>query len=335
MILIAIFLFKIVNSGKVIDGLDCVNFMALGDWGGWQEYPFSTPAQVKVAEQMKNLAQKMNISFIISVGDNFYPTGITSPTDPRIVYTFKNVYLRNSPLEGIPWFLVAGNHDHRMDQAKHQIEYSKHSDVWNFPDYLHTLRVKLNSKNKLKSVRFIFVDTNILCSLFDDFRLDQGFDILNQTYYDLVERELIKSKKDDLIVVVGHHPIYSGMYGRLIPKCVNQNFKNLMDKYLVRAYISGHDHTLQYHTYRNKYSANETHLFISGAGSGSYNLPIIETKNKIFDTKFYWQNTNKMDSSWASFKSGGFMLISTSLDKFTFKFIDEEGEILYQNSFDI
>lgn len=335
MILLAIFLFKIIASEKSIDALESVNLMVLGDWGGLAEYPFATRAQMKVAEQMKNIAQRMNISFIISVGDNFYPTGITSPSDPRITYTFRNVYLKNSSLQDIPWFLVAGNHDHRMDRAKHQIEYSQYSNIWNFPDYLHSLLLNLYSKNRQKSIRFIFVDTNLLCTLFDDFRFDIKFDVLNQTYYDLVERELIKSKKDDLVIVIGHHPIYSGMQGRVIPKCISQNFKNLIDKYSVKAYISGHDHTLQYHTYRNKYSNKETHLLISGAGSSSYNLPISFTKNKIFDSKFYWANNDKPDLSWASFESGGLMLISIGLDKFYFEFIDESGKLLYHNSFSI
>lgn len=333
MILIAIFLLKIINAEKVIDAFDSVNLMALGDWGGMKEHPFVTPAQLNVAEQMKEIAQKMNISFIISAGDNFYPTGITSPFDPRITHTFKNVYLKNSVLEQIPWFLVAGNHDHRMDRAKHQIEYSKYNDLWNFPDYLHTLLLKLNSTDKLKSIRFIFVDTNILCSLFDDYRPGLDFDKFNQTYYDLLERELIKSKKNDLIVLVGHHPIYSKMKGRKIPRCINQNFKSLIDKYSVKVYISGHDHTLQYHTYRNKYSNKETHLLVSGAGSSSYGLPIVQKSNKMFDTKFYWPDANLLDFSWISFENGGFLLISITLDKFLFKFIDESGKELYQNSF--
>lgn len=335
MILIFIFLFKLITAEKVIDAFDSFNFMALGDWGGMKEHPFVTPAQLKVAEQMKIIAEKKNISFIISVGDNFYPAGITSPYDPRITYSFKNVYLKNSPLERIPWFLVAGNHDHRMDRAKHQIEYSKYTDLWNFPDYIHTLILRLNSKDKQKLFRFIFVDTNILCTLFDDYRPGLDFDILNQTYYELLERELIKSKKNDLIVVVGHHPIYSRMKGRTIPKCISQNFKNLIDKYSVKVYISGHDHTLQYHTYRNKYSNKETHLFVSGAGSSTYNLPISYKSNKIFDTKFFWPDSNELGFDLISFENGGFLLISISFDKFYFEFIDETGKELYRDSFSL
>ena len=56
-----------------------LSFLALGDWGGQSFLPYTTPDEVACANQMGALAKRINSSFVLALGDNFYSFGI--PTD--------------------------------------------------------------------------------------------------------------------------------------------------------------------------------------------------------------------------------------------------------------
>lgn len=75
-----------------------VRIAVLGDWGA------GTDAQAKVAQRMCAVHAQSRIGFILTVGDNFYPTGTA------------NRETWNRPMDcliraGIPWRAVWGNHD--------------------------------------------------------------------------------------------------------------------------------------------------------------------------------------------------------------------------------
>ena len=46
---------------------------------------------------------KINATFIISTGDNFYDNGITAYNDTRFVETFTNVYI-GQYIKYLPWY---------------------------------------------------------------------------------------------------------------------------------------------------------------------------------------------------------------------------------------
>jgi hypothetical protein len=52
------------------DSDDEVAFISIGDWGCGAH----SQAQVQVARQMQVYAEKFNVSFFVSLGDQFYPT---------------------------------------------------------------------------------------------------------------------------------------------------------------------------------------------------------------------------------------------------------------------
>lgn len=52
------------------DADDEVAFISIGDWGCGA----NSQAQAQVARQMQVYAEKLNVSFFISLGDQFYPT---------------------------------------------------------------------------------------------------------------------------------------------------------------------------------------------------------------------------------------------------------------------
>ena len=63
-------------------------FFIVGDWGGLPTSPYDTPSEVAVADAMGQLGAKLNTTFQLALGDNFYYDGVTSTTDPRFQVRF-------------------------------------------------------------------------------------------------------------------------------------------------------------------------------------------------------------------------------------------------------
>lgn len=61
--------------------------MQIGDWGRQGEYN-----QTDVADIMAAAARDVPPEFVVSVGDNFYPSGLTSVDDANFDQSFKAVY---------------------------------------------------------------------------------------------------------------------------------------------------------------------------------------------------------------------------------------------------
>ena len=62
---------------------DMTRFFVIGDWGGLPFSPYETPSEVVVAKTMGKLGKKLNTSFQLALGDNFYFNGVQSATDSR------------------------------------------------------------------------------------------------------------------------------------------------------------------------------------------------------------------------------------------------------------
>src|SRR6201990_1596955 len=118
-----------------------LHFMALGDWGRNGEYD-----QLEVAKQMGQWGADHPNNFVISCGDNFYPSGVVSENDPLFHYSFENIYTAHA-LQ-CDWYPVLGNHDYHTD-VDAQVRYSKISRRWDMPGRYYTKEVTL-SKGKDK-----------------------------------------------------------------------------------------------------------------------------------------------------------------------------------------
>jgi hypothetical protein len=55
-----------------------------------------------ILNQMGRIGEKLNPEFVISAGDNFYPTGLKGTEDPDFTTSFTNVY--TAPSLQIPWY---------------------------------------------------------------------------------------------------------------------------------------------------------------------------------------------------------------------------------------
>merc|ERR1712166_729634 len=110
-------------SGVAAMADGALKFLVMGDWGGSDKPPYTTPDEVATAKGMGKVAAANDAQFVLALGDNFYTTGVKNVHDARFLHTFENVYTANS-LQAKDFFrVVAGNHDHNGNVSA-QISYS-------------------------------------------------------------------------------------------------------------------------------------------------------------------------------------------------------------------
>jgi tartrate-resistant acid phosphatase type 5 len=288
------------NSSKTIDNLKIedksFNILVIGDWGRNGEHN-----QKEVALSLKKTAEKVYPEFIISTGDNFYCCGVASTLDPQWNSSFENIYTGHS-LQ-IEWFPVLGNHDYKGDPQA-EIDYSKVSRRWNLPARYHTF---VKSTKDKKTIRFIFIDTSPYVK-----KYHKG------GYADLAKQDtarqtrwldsLLANGKEDLKIVIGHHPVYStGKKHGNTPELI-ELFEPKFKKYGVDIYFAGHEHDLQHQKPEGK-----TDYFVSGSGSE------VRPTGKEAYTKF-------------SESTPGFALFSIMGETYTIHYIDQLGKVIYSYS---
>lgn len=230
-----------------------LSFVAIGDWGrqGGRD-------QSAVAAAMSAAAADVGSRFVLSVGDNFYPAGVQSVTDPAWKESFEDVYTQASLQT--PWYAALGNHDYR-GKPKAQIAYSAHSTRWNMPSRYYRV-----DRAALPSDLDIFVlDTTPMAEDVGEamMRLSWGRLSMPDSGRQLawLDAQLAQSQAT-WKVVVGHHPIRSGGRHGGSP-ALAQQLEPLLEKHGVQVYICGHDHALQH------VRVGETHHVCTGAGSSA------------------------------------------------------------------
>lgn len=268
-----------------------LHFMALGDWGRNGEF-----GQAEVGKQMGDWAGKNPNKFVISVGDNFYPSGVVSEHDPLWNFTFENIYTAHS-LQ-CDWYPILGNHDYHSDPDA-QVRYSKVSRRWCMPARYYAKEVNLGDKGK---VLFVMIDTDPF--LFEDKKEYVA------TQMDWINNTLANASADvRWKIVVGHHPYYT-----VGPRIKNYDtltmrkaMASVFEKHKVDVYLSGHDHSLQHLK-----PEGFTHQFISGAGS-----ELTPVSEGIPYSRF-------------AASEHGFMYFSVAANKLRVKAINYSGTVLYQ-----
>jgi tartrate-resistant acid phosphatase type 5 len=201
-----------------------IRVLAFGDFGEGNE------PQKQTAAAMVAYHRNHPFDFGITLGDNFYPIGIASLTDPRWKSQFEDLY---GPM-GIKIYATLGNHDYYdVESPTTEIAYTKTSADWRLESSYYTFTAG--------PVQFFAIDT--VC--------------LSQSELDWLARELASSTARWKLVY-GHYPIYSAteedrsLIRRLLPVLKSGG---------VDVYLSGHHHNLQV----LKPDGN-LHFWISGGG---------------------------------------------------------------------
>jgi len=195
------------------------------------------------------IASKINAQFVVALGDNFYEHGITGDPVKRFNLTFENVYVNPSLM--IPWYVIAGNHDHYGDvstQIKYTDLYANTNHRWNFPSLYHSRSFSSGGV----TLDLVLIDTVDLC--YSEHLLDTDSfspppllkkeeSMSSGKQWKWIEEKL-KNSKADYLLVGGHFPVYSICSHGPTPTLV-KHLRPLLEKYQAH-YLSGHDHCMMH-----------------------------------------------------------------------------------------
>lgn len=132
----------------------------LGGKSGGTDYTY----QASIARSMMKYVRHLNLRAVITLGDNFYTSGVTSTTDTLWTTIWKNVYLADSSPLNVPWYAVLGNHDYgSFANAEAQVNRHLMSDTdddnWRMPSHNYTQNFDIVGGGQ---VQVIFIDTTTL-----------------------------------------------------------------------------------------------------------------------------------------------------------------------------
>ena len=220
-----------------------VRVLAFGDFGD------GGSRQEEMAEAMRQFHDRKRFDLAITLGDNFYPAGIASPSDDRWRRDFERLY---GPLR-IPFFACLGNHDWVLaDSPTAEILRSARSNSWRMPAMRYAFTAG--------PVQFFAIDTNLV----------------TRSELDWLDAELGRSKARWKIVY-GHHPVYSDGLYRDDPALRDSLMPVLRGR--ANLYICGHEHDLE-HLVQD----GSVHFVVAGGG-GAALYPIKPSSRSIFAAK--------------------------------------------------
>jgi len=108
-----------------------LDILVLGDWGTGEE------GQRAMARTMAETHRESPPAFVLTVGDNFYPDGVTGTDDPMWETHFEAVY--DGPFwDQVPFQAILGNHDYHGNPDA-QVAYSEVSPSWSMPARYYAL----------------------------------------------------------------------------------------------------------------------------------------------------------------------------------------------------
>jgi hypothetical protein len=211
-----------------------IRVLAFGDFGNGEE------PQKALAATLADYGTRQPFDFGLTVGDNFYTTGMHSTSDPRWKTWWEDMYAGL----GLTFYPTLGNHDWgHPDSPAAEILYSAKTTTWRMPAAYYTYTAG--------SVQFFAIDTQSIAG--------------SEKQQAWLDRELARSQAK-FKVVYGHHVIYSGgnyQESESLKRTLLPLLRNRAD-----VYICGHDHNLQ--ALRPE---DGVHFYVSGGGgAGLYEL---------------------------------------------------------------
>ena len=218
-----------------VDG-NTTSFVAVGDFGTGEL------AQYALAEAMAKVCERQGCDFVLGLGDNFYPEGVSSVMDERFQSSFED------PFAGfdIPFYMVLGNHDvEQTESPQAQIAYA--SDRWKLPGRWYAFHVG--------PVRFVALDTTLTGE-------NRG-----ERQLKWIDYALSAPDDADWTVAYGHHPLYSnGPHGNAAGPSAEWLRRAVCGSGAVDLYLAGHDHDLQWLAAKPD-ECRDTEFIVSGAGA--------------------------------------------------------------------
>ncbi len=298
----AVRLDALVTLAENAENLPEVCFVTIGDWGT------ATPDMLEVAAMLSNLARDKLLKFVVSTGDNFYPTGVQTLQDPHWQQTFELPFA-SQYLQNIRWYICAGNHD--QWGVSSQLEYGEDHRRWYFPSLIYGDSIPLYRNPKCGSTDSIEMFVLNSAGKSTEKQVLEMKEFFSKRLS--AEPQNGKPSPRKWRFVVNHEPIFSGgMHGQ-----ANRN-KKIRESYLdpiiesrVHAYFNGDDHFLEVHR------SLGTDFFVSGGGGGSKRYPTIKIPETV------WMMPNSDEGIC------GVMLHCLRGGEMTTSLVNERGDIQY------
>ena len=202
-----------------------VRVLAFGDFGDGSD------AQRQVAGAMSAYHGKQRFDFAVTLGDNFYSTGMSSPSDPRWKIWWSDLY---DPLR-ILFYATLGNHDWgQPNSPAAEIAFSAMSPSWRMPAAYYTFTAG--------PAQFFALDTDVISE-----------------HQLLWLKDALDASRARWKIVYGHHPIYSEGQHEDNNVKIDQLLPVLRDR--ADIYLAGHDHDMQHLKPEGR-----LHFFVAGSG---------------------------------------------------------------------
>jgi tartrate-resistant acid phosphatase type 5 len=235
-----------------------VRIVGMGDFGSGSD------SQREVAAAIVTMGKADPFDLGLTFGDNFYPSGMKGPDDPRWRDWWETLY---GPL-GITFYPTMGNHEwYSDDGAVSEIIY--HSPTWRFPSPYYTFTAG--------PVQFFAIDTSEISEA-QILWLDRA----------------IASSTARWKVVYGHHPIFApernakaGAYLKYMQARLWPVIRGRVD-----AYLCGHQHAMAHMEPRDG-----VHFFMSGGGGAPLGKVAKRDTGALFAESTFGFLTLEADSS--------------------------------------
>lgn len=255
-------------------------YFSIGDWGAKST---SINAAKLVANSMISYHPYLNPlpSFTVSLGDNFYDSGVRGISDELWETVWFSIFIRPfTSMHSMRWFSILGNHDYYSgrENAESQIQMTYYSSNWVMP------AKEYYSYDKESSSYHIFIDTvKIYPELYNKTSILYSDNDINESLKEL-EHMLIHANqlKCKWIFVYGHYQLFSNGYYGNYNKMI-QRVLPLLIKYKVTVYFSGHDHNFQLLKYHDVY------FCVNGVGAYKSTLNLYNTNIEV---NMLYGNTN-------------------------------------------
>jgi acid phosphatase len=273
-----------------------LNFLVISDWGGK-----GGTTQVAVAKQMGRTAAAQKTSFVITCGDNYHGSGISSEDSPRWKTEYEDIY--SNPALMIPWYASLGNHDNR-GKADAEIAYSKLSSRWKMPARYYAHTEKIDGANE---ALFVHLDTSPFVAAYrkkgSSYHV-KGQDPKAQLHW---LESVLAASRARWKIVIGHHPIYAAAATHGDTEELIADVLPVLEKNGVRIYFCGHDHVLQHLVH------GEINFFVCGGGSS-------------------YRKVNQRDDVRFGAGSAGFLSMTLTGTAAQATYISDKGVELYETS---
>ena len=159
--------------------------------------------QKPIARTMGEMAETIDIEFVVAAGDVHHFEGVQSVSDPLWMTNYELIY--SHPDLMMPWYAICGNHEYRSN-TQACIDYSQVSARWHMPSRYYTF---VQEEDGVE-VRIVMIDTTPIIDKYRE-ETDKYADASKSDYRKQLAwlDRILYEADEDWVIVVGHHPIYA------------------------------------------------------------------------------------------------------------------------------